>query len=110
MKVWSLWVVAAGMTMAGCGGNPPTGTVQGNITLAGKALPSGKVTFRSPEGMGDDREGVIEAGRFRVEKLPVGPQRVEVSGAKGVTPKTTGNGKVLEVKPGNQELDLKLGS
>ena len=110
MKAWSAWIAAGLIGLTGCGGNSPTGTVLGKITLSGKPLPSGKIVFRSPEGMGDDREATIEGGRFKVEKLPVGPQRVEVIGVKGVTAKTQGNGTVLEVKPGDQELELKLGT
>lgn len=104
------WFFISLLALAGCGGNNPTGTVQGNITVSGKVVPSGKVIFRSPEGMGDDREGLIEGGKYRVENLPVGPQRVEITGAKGITTKTRGNGSVVEVKPGIQDLDLKLGS
>lgn len=94
----------------GCGESKPTGSIQGKATFAGKAISSGKVIFRSPEGMGDDKEAAITDGEFKLENLPVGPQRVEVSGVKGITAKTPGNGKVVEVKAGAQPLELKLGS
>ena len=60
--------------------------------------------------MGDDREATISAGAFKIENLPVGPQRVEVTGLKGITAKTKGNGQVVDVKSGNQDLELKLGT
>ena len=97
-------------SMVGCGETKPSGMVQGKATLSGKPIPAGKVVFRSPEGMGDDREAFIVNGEFLLDNLPVGPQRVEVTGVKGVTVKTLGNGQILEVKSGNQPLELKLGS
>jgi len=99
------------LLLAGCGGETkPTGTIQGKAFFAGQPIASGKVVFRSPEGMGDDREATISGGAFKIENLPVGPQRVEVTGLKGITAKTKGNGQVVEVKSGNQDLELKLGT
>lgn len=109
MKRLATGLVGAVLGLAGCAETPPSGSIQGKITLSGKAVEAGKVVFRSPEGMGDDREGMIKGGEYRVENLPVGPQRVEVFGVKGITAKTPGNGQVLEVKPGTQTVDLKLG-
>lgn len=110
MKYLATGLACAILVLAGCAETRPTGSIQGKITLSGKAVATGKVVFRSPEGMGDDREGAIQGGEYKVENLPVGPQRVEVLDVKGITPKTPGNGQVVEVKPGSQTINLKLGS
>lgn len=106
----TLFLIAFLWMGTGCAESKPTGSIQGKATFSGKAIPAGKVVFRSPEGMGDDREATITAGEFKIDKLPVGPQRVEVNGVKGITAKTPGNGQVVEVKAGDQPLELKLGS
>jgi hypothetical protein len=78
-------IVACGLTLfvfvalAGCGDGK--GVVKGTVTLDGKAVADGSVTFVKSEG-GQVREGaVIKDGAFTA-RVPPGKYKVELNGQK----------------------------
>jgi len=79
--------VLAALAVAGCGGpdGPPREPVSGVVTLDGKPLEKGLITF-TPEGGGDlVVSGLVVDGAFhlpREEGPGLGPHRVDVSSRK----------------------------
>lgn len=61
-------------TVVGCGGGK--GTVTGKVTVDGKPLPSGRISFVPSKGQGVG--GEIKDGQYTVEKVPVGSVKVTV--------------------------------
>ena len=75
-------IVLAGvllLTAVGCGGgrgDPEMASVSGKVTLDGKPLDDGTITFTPPNG-GVPASGSIKAGLYTV-KAPAGPNRVTI--------------------------------
>jgi hypothetical protein len=64
----------------GCGGPPPTATVSGSVTIQGKSITFGMITFQSevknvPNPV---RSGEIRNGKYSVAEVPVGPTTVAI--------------------------------
>jgi hypothetical protein len=57
-------------------GEPPAGEVSGKITFGGEPLNAGTVAFVGADG--HVTSGTIEAGSYRLVKVPLGPARVTV--------------------------------
>jgi hypothetical protein len=64
------------LLLAGCSSK---GTVSGTVTFQGKPLPSGNVMF-VPEH-GPAVSGIIDDGKYTVEKVPVGPAKIAITSA-----------------------------
>ena len=85
MTFWKFAPVAAlALVIAGCGGTTelPTGRVKGKVTLDGKPLEAGRITFDATDGTSPiDIE--IKAGEYD-GKVPTGPKTVRVQAFKMV--------------------------
>jgi hypothetical protein len=62
--------------LAGCA--PATGTVQGKITVNGKPLPAGLITFHSEVGNHEVFSAPVKDGRYETGPIPAGPCKVTV--------------------------------
>jgi hypothetical protein len=60
--------------LSGCGGG--TGTVKGKITVNGKPLPNGQITFLSQVGNRDPFSAAIVDGEYTTSEIPVGKARI----------------------------------
>ncbi|MDB5309445.1 MAG: hypothetical protein JWO38_3647 [Gemmataceae bacterium] len=80
--VWSavVFLLAAGL-VAGCGG-AGTGEVSGTITYDGKPVEAGAIVFTPADGNGPTAGGEIKGGKYTAPKVPVGPAKVSISGAR----------------------------
>lgn len=77
----SLALVVAGAGLAGCGpAIPPSGTVSGKVTAAGKPLNKGVIRFTPSAGEAGAnwRSEIAPDGSFRVSEIPLGDYRVSV--------------------------------
>jgi len=63
---------------AGCGGDLPTRPVSGTVTVGGKELKRGSITFVSTVGNKDAYTAVIEDGKYKTEPIPVGLCKITV--------------------------------
>jgi len=75
-------LTAAAGLLPGCGS--ATATVSGEVTLDGRPVGSGYITFTPEDGKGPDAGGPIVDGRYSVSGLPAGPKVVKVMGVKKV--------------------------
>jgi hypothetical protein len=113
----------------GCGGGD-LGVVTGTATYDGNAIEKGYVTFLPVDGKGSTAGGPIENGKFRVVGLTPGKKRVQVTagppappGGKPISyadldkmpprtevvpPNAVNNNQEIDIKPGEQLLELKL--
>jgi hypothetical protein len=55
-----------------------TGTVKGTITVGGKALPSGLITFQSEVGNHDVFSAKITNGVYETSAIPCGPAKISI--------------------------------
>ena len=98
MIAWKIAPVAAfAMMFVGCGGTSelPTGRVKGKVTLDGKPLDAGKITFDATDGT-SPIEIDIKAGEYD-GKVPTGPKTVRVQAFKMIDmPKTGMSGPMYE--------------
>jgi hypothetical protein len=78
----ALVLTAAAALLPGCGSS--TATVSGEVTLDGRPVGNGYITFTPEDGKGPDAGGVIVNGRYSVSRLPAGPKVVRVMGVKKV--------------------------
>jgi hypothetical protein len=75
MGAWSLVLWFAG----GCSSGPVRGEVQGKVTFQGNPVKEGKVTFLSPEGLGDAEADISGNGSYAVQGgVVVGEYIVEI--------------------------------
>jgi hypothetical protein len=61
----------------GCGGRAK-GTVSGKITVNGKPLSRGLITFLSQVGTKDPHNAAIINGEYKTDPIPVGPAKILV--------------------------------
>ncbi|HJZ90785.1 MAG TPA: hypothetical protein VKE40_07910 [Gemmataceae bacterium] len=71
-------VVVALTTLAGTSCTTQTGTVKGMITVGGKALPSGLITFQSEVGNHDVFSAKITEGAYETSAVPCGPAKISI--------------------------------
>ena len=72
-----LALVALAALAAGCGPHA-SGTVEGKITVHGKPLPAGLITFESEVGNRDAYSAQIQDGAFKTGPIPAGPCKITV--------------------------------
>lgn len=68
------WLLA--LTLGGCGPTTPSADLSGSVTVDGKAVEAGTMTFTPLDGPGTSVTTKIEAGKFRQAGVPVGKLRV----------------------------------
>lgn len=73
-------VLVALLALVGCGGEP---MVSGTVTVDGKPLPEGSITFIPVDGKAPTAGSSIKDGQYSV-KAPVGPMKVSISAPKVV--------------------------
>lgn len=78
-KFFAMILVAAFIVFAGCGSKPqPTSTISGKVTLNGKPVTLGSVSFYdAAKGTGADAP-IGADGSFSVTKVPLGDYQVSV--------------------------------
>jgi hypothetical protein len=64
--------------MAGTSCTTQTGTVKGVISVGGKALPSGLITFQSEVGKHDVFSAKITDGAYETSAIPCGPAKISI--------------------------------
>jgi len=119
-------LLALVVCLAGCGRRPPV--VQGEVTLNGKALEEGYITFFPTEGVQSPGKCEIKDGRYVIATLTPGDKRVlitmhpkaeiitdskgqqrpKITSAKELTPQTTGNNQVVTISGAEQTLHFHL--
>src|SRR5262245_15978806 len=78
MRRLAVLVVFAPVALAGTSCTTQTGTVQGTITVGGKALPSGLITFQSEVGNHDVFSAKITNGSYETSAIPCGPAKISI--------------------------------
>ncbi len=71
-------LVLATLMALGCRA-PASGTVSGKVTVNGKPLPSGLITFEVSTGKDRVFSAAIENGEYRTDNIPVGVAKVAVT-------------------------------
>jgi hypothetical protein len=71
-------IAVALATLAGTSCTTQTGTVKGIITVGGKALPSGLITFQSEVGNHDVFSAKITDGAYETSAVPCGPAKISI--------------------------------
>lgn len=74
-------VAVVALFSVGCGQG--TGVVTGKVTLDGKPLPRGLITFLSEVGKKDAFSAAIIDGEYRTDPIPCGPAKVTVIATDG---------------------------
>jgi hypothetical protein len=114
------------LTLTGC--ERGRGDVSGTVTLNGKPLPGGMVTFVPDNGRAEAAR-IGEDGKYTITNIPAGPARITVATQQPIRMKENGkdfeplgkyvpiperyrdpetSGLTLDVKRGFQECDLSL--
>lgn len=112
------WSVA--FLFAGCGEATKVAdaTVSGAVTFNGQPITNGSVIFNPEDGKGASAEAPIADGKYAIGKLFSGKKKVSVQGFKGQAGSTgeplfgagaPGATRSIEVKPGEQTIDLAVG-
>jgi hypothetical protein len=70
-------LLAAAALGAGCG-KTEYGSVSGRVTVNGKPVRSGLITFQSEVGNKDVYSAAIRDGEYQTDEIPVGPAKVAV--------------------------------
>jgi hypothetical protein len=113
---WALVWCAAAWLCAGCSQGPATGTVNGEVTLDGKPLPTGHLQFVPLDGQGQTGGTLIADGKFSAQ-VPVAKMKVEIHANKVIgkrkaydTPESPWEEEVAELLPPkyNFKSDLTL--
>lgn len=128
------WTTLAAMSLVlagGCNSKPPTGTVAGEVTLAGEPIKDGSILFIPADGQGQTGGAPIKDGKFVAEQVPVAKMKVEIHGNRATgkkikaydTPDSPVSDEIVEmvpmrynfqteltldVKPGTQEVKYEL--
>jgi hypothetical protein len=93
---WGL-LVGAILLSAGCGA--PSGTVSGKVTVGGKTVPGGTVSFIPPDGKNTQFADIAEDGSYSVKNLPLGKVSITVE-TKSVAPLTAPGGVNMHMPAG----------
>jgi hypothetical protein len=73
----SLLPIFLALVAGGCA--KPVSTISGAVTLDGKPLEQGTITFHPADGKGTASSTEIADGRYSLDNVPAGPKIVEVS-------------------------------
>jgi hypothetical protein len=100
----SAWLRMAGLVVlvfvAGCGRTgPPTATLEGSVTLDGKPLEKGTISFVSQEKTGGSATAEIVAGPYRAEHVPRGKVLVYLHATKDT-------GRMVEIMKGSPQQEI----
>lgn len=71
------WLLLAAVCLIGCG-PPPKGTVSGKITVNGKPLPEGLITFLSQVGKKEVSNAKIKNGEYQTDEMLAGPAKIVI--------------------------------
>jgi hypothetical protein len=94
---WSFLLLAL-LLAAGCG--PPSGTVSGKVTVGGKTVPGGVVSFVPANGgKGTAIADIAEDGSYTVRNVPVGKVTITVE-TKSVAPLSAPGGVHMNMPAG----------
>jgi hypothetical protein len=109
LSLTSLVICLALLTCPARAADAKTATVEGKVTLDGKPLAAGKVSFHPKAGKAVVAD-LNKDGTYTAKKVPIGEVRISIK-AKGVPkkyadPKTSGL--TVEVKEGKQVFDIAL--
>ena len=112
----SLFLVSAG---CGDGMKNPDASVSGAVTFNGQPVTNGSVNFSPENGKGDSAEAAIADGKYEIKRIFSGKKKVTVQGFKGqagstgeplFSSKAPGATRSVEVKAGEQTIDLAVGA
>lgn len=95
------WLLCT-LIFAGCGGEtgPVTVPIKGKVTLDGKPVEKGTITFEPSDGKGGAYSAAIESGAYATN-VELGPKRVRISAVKVI-----GRRKVYEGSKDSPEEDI----
>ena len=107
--------------VGGCGDGmkKPDASVTGAVTFNGQPVTNGSVNFSPEDGKGDSAEAAIADGKYEIKRIFSGKKKVTVQGFKGQAgstgeplfgSKAPGATKSVEVKAGDQTIDLAVGA
>src|SRR2546423_1656505 len=77
LRLVPLAALAAALALAGCGSGG-TGVVSGKVTVNGKPLKKGLITFSSEVGNRDPYSARIVYGAYQTGEIPCGPAKVTI--------------------------------
>lgn len=96
---FQLLVLLSAAVVCGCGGDSQP-TVSGKVTLDGKPLENGAISFVPADGATATAGGIITNGEYTVE-VPAGAKKVEITAAKVV-----GQRPAYEGNPNSPMIDI----
>lgn len=106
-------------TGCGDGAKEPDASVSGAVNFNGQPVANGTVNFSPEDGKGASAEAAIADGKYGIARIFSGKKKVTVQGFKGQAgstgeplfgPNTPGATKAVDVKPGQQTIDLAVGA
>ncbi|MDB5391984.1 MAG: hypothetical protein JWM11_7630 [Planctomycetaceae bacterium] len=111
-------VLIIAVSLTGCGGSkgPAEGTISGKVTLDGKPLEKGAISFQPTDGLGKSAGGKIVNGYYSTTAT-LGPKKVQIQAPKVVgtfkaydTPDSPVLDKIEELIPAkyNAQSELKI--
>jgi hypothetical protein len=86
-RPWAALLPLALLAAGGCSGR---GTISGHVTLNGKPVPLGTISFHCQEGRHEVCNALIRDGSYSLTGVPTGPAKVTV--ASSMTPSAAGEG------------------
>lgn len=99
---------------AGCNSDPGKGTISGKITVNGKPLPGGMITFLPEGGKRDPFSAAIVNGEYSVPDVTAGPAKAYITSHQGEEPPPIGKGDITPVprpgRKGKAEVPAKYGN
>lgn len=72
-------MLSCASTICGCGHDPNLTRVEGTVTVGGKLLGKGSISFEPADGVGPTAGATIEEGKYTA-KAPPGRKRVRITG------------------------------
>jgi len=92
--------------MLGVGCGPKTGTVSGKISVNGKPLSKGMISFFSEVGKRDIIRAQIVDGAFKTEPISAGPAKIAISPALVPPEEGKGNDLIAPKKKGRAPAEV----
>lgn len=92
-------------SLAGCGNDPGRGSVKGKITVNGKPLAKGLITFLTSSGNKDPYSSAITNGEYAIPDMPAGPAKVYIIPPLTSEPPPVDKGDLVPAaRPGQKKL------